>query len=502
FLIAFLANAVLRYRLLDIRWIVGKSLFITAAISVVLWTVTAASFLLANLVGTTVATFTGALIVVVIFKPTWNLLERVFDSLINFGGYDAKKATGEVFDIVRSYGELEELIPRLAEKFTKYFSLQQIAIFIKSENGGHVVGSFLEGFPVTISKKATTLFTLASDGKYNILELEEMEWMQEFGTDKKKAKKEKKWLQIFQQLEIETLIPLVVEDKIVGVMVFGKRRFEGAMHSRDINFLNLVRAGISPAFENAAKFAQIKELYEQLKEVDQAKTEFISIVSHRFRTPLSAIRWNIETIMEMPICKASKDCSQALDDAYDRTLFLNETLDRLFDSLAIESGKLKLKKQEINSKELFGEAASKFKNQCLSKEVHCTTSIGDFPLAVDVERIRSTCRSLLTNALQYTAAKGTVSLKVSKEGHMVKIEISDTGIGVPEEAKDKIFEKFYRAQNAIHTYTDGQGLGLYLAKRIVEIHHGKISFVSELGKGTKFTILLPLGAEKKKTKKS
>ncbi len=500
FLLVFLANAVLRYRLLDLKWIVGKSIFISAIISLVLWVIIAVNFLLADLVGTTVALCTGALFVVVIFKPLWAFLEKVFDSLIDFGGYDAKKATEEVFNIVRSHGELEDLMPRLAEKFEKYFALQQIAFFIVSENGGHIVGDHISGFRTSIKKKAKDLLTLSREADFAILEHEEMEWTQQFSTNKKRISREKKWLQVFHESEIETLIPLVVEDVLVGVMVFGKRRFEAAMHSRDINFLNLIRAGISPAFENAAKFAQIKELYEQLKEVDKAKTEFISIVSHRFRTPLSAIRWNVETVMELPMCKKSDECSQALGDAYDRTLFLNETLDRLFDSLAIESGKLKLKKEVISSQELFSEVASQFKNQCSMKKLNCTTAISNFSLDCDKDRVRSACKSLLTNAIQYTPQSGKVSLRVSKEGNNAKIVVADSGIGIPGNVRNKIFEKFFRAQNAIHTFTDGQGLGLYLVKKVVDLHHGKISFVSKTDKGTTFTVLIPLSKAKKSKK--
>lgn len=500
FLIVFLTNAVLRYRLLDIRWIVGKSLFVTAAISIVLWVVISVSFLLSELVGSTAATFTGALIVVLIFKPVWNFLEKIFDSLIDFGGYDSDSATEEVFAIVRSYGELKDLMPKLSERFSEYFSLQEIAFFIKDGEKNKVIGQHVEGFSTALATKATKLFSIAKAAKYEILERTEMEWIQEFGQKKNEKKKQAKWLEVFKKHDIDTLIPLTVEKKLVGVMVFGKRRYEQAMHGRDITFLNLVRAGISPAFENAVKFAQIEGLYVQLKEVDKVKSEFISVVSHRFRTPLSAIRWNVETALESPSCAKSMECTQSLEDAHNRTLFLTDTLDRLFDSLAIESGKFKLAKEIISTKKVFSEIGKFLTKQCKERGLTCTADIAGFTLEGDEKRLQSVCKTLVSNAMQYTDAPGSINFVVKKQGDKAVIQVEDTGIGIPEKSRDKVYDKFFRAQNAIHAYTDGQGLGLYFAKKIIELHKGDIDFVSQEGEGTTFTIKLPLNSKKRKRK--
>ena len=100
--------------------------------------------------------------------------------------------------------------------------------------------------------------------------------------------------------------------------------------------------------------------------------------------------------------------------------------------------------------------------------------------------------SLLLNAIKYTPAGGTISVRAEPHGESVIIEITDTGIGIPPDEQPRIFEEFYRASNARQMEPDGDGLGLSLVKRIVELHHGTIGFSSELGRGTTFRIVLPL----------
>lgn len=223
----------------------------------------------------------------------------------------------------------------------------------------------------------------------------------------------------------------------------------------------------------------------------EAKASLINVFSHRFRTPLSALRWNLENAIEQLPKNTKVEIKSSLKDGYNRTLFLIETLDRLVESLEIEGGTLKIKSKEFNIKSVLEPLIDSFKERCVEHDIKFDVKIISCTLMGDEKRIIAICKSLLSNALQYTMEGGEISFCVHPKGDHVCIEVSDNGIGVPERSKRKIFNQFYRADNALFTFPDGQGLGLYFCKKVVELHGGSIKMKSKVNEGTTFNIVLP-----------
>ena len=500
FLIFFLLNAVTRYRLLDIKWILGKSFFISLIIGGIVGVVGSIVFIASDVFNAEIGFIIGAFVVAIFIKPVWEFLERVFSRVINFGGYEPGAATEELFNIVRTEGELGLLVDKLLERFAKYFAAEEAAIIIYQPDSTKIAMGKCKGYKKLCSQRsATELGRLAKQLDLQILEKNELIWLQRFGKSRNGLKKkEQKVLKEMEKSGIETLVPLIVDSHLAGLLILGKRGYDRSLRSSDINFLELVRSGISPALENAAKFEQIKKLYDRLTELDKAKSEFINIVSHRFRTPLSAIRWNLETVLDVYRSRIGKEVTEALTDSQDRTLFLVETLDRLFDSLAIESGKLKLHTDVFDTKDAFETVIKEYKKRCKDHGIKCVTKVESFTAWGDKQRLASILRSITSNALQYTKEGGKISVHVVKEGDRMVFEVTDTGIGIPPAAKKKIYEKFYRAKNAVLTYADGQGLGMFYTKEITDMHGGKIHVDSTLNKGTKVRIEIPIKKTAKK----
>lgn len=489
FLVAFLANAILRYRLLNIRWIIGQSIFFSILVALVIWVVTTTTFLVTNLVDTPVAVAIGALVIVLLYKPLEKGLDKLMDKLVNRGWYDPEEATKELFEIVRQEGAVDRLVQEIGERFESYFSLNDLAIVVLQPEGHKILSQYIIGFEDSVLGSAKQLAEVAGKFNHQILEAGELEWAINYSRSAGEIRRAKKFLPLLRSANVETVIPLVVDDKAIGLMLFGDRRYDRALRDQDIQFLDLIRSGISPALENAAKFAQIKELYEQLAESDRVKTEFISVVSHRFRTPLSALRWNLETVLD-GASRMTKGNREMLQDAQNRTMFLVNTLEGLFDALALESGELKLNKAEFNVKRAFDPIALVYQEKAAEKDIVLSASIQNVRINGDEKRLAHVLDILLANAVQYTE-KGQIQLDVQVIDGKLQIQIEDTGTGIGPKDQAHIFEKFYRGRGAKNQYADGQGLGLYLVKELVRLHKGSVELVSKAGKGTTFTVRLP-----------
>mgnify|MGYP002725558186 CR=1 FL=1 len=229
------------------------------------------------------------------------------------------------------------------------------------------------------------------------------------------------------------------------------------------------------------------------REIDRAKSEFISVASHQLRTPMTGIQWVIERFLKKET-KLSKQGKEYLEDLHTSSVRLSELVDSLLNVSRIESGggvavtpeKLDLIKF---IEDYIGELTPLLakKSIDLKFEDHPES----FEIVSDPKVLRNVMQSIVSNAIEYTPESGSIDITVEKNTD-VMIKIKDTGIGIPEAEQSRMFEKFHRADNAKVVKTDGTGLGLYIAKKATETLGGKIDFISHEGKGTTFYVELPL----------
>jgi PAS domain S-box-containing protein len=237
-----------------------------------------------------------------------------------------------------------------------------------------------------------------------------------------------------------------------------------------------------------------REAEKRVRELDTVKNKFITVVSHQMLTPLSAIRWSLETLIGGTLGKVTPDQENVLRDAHKAD---TEIIDRIGDLVAtmdIEQKKVRLELQKINPHSLidslFIEYAPEIKIKKLKTMFNKQT--GDIKLNADPAILKQALAKIFDNAVKYNREGGEITLTSEMKDNEFILTISDTGIGIPTTDQDKIFTKFYRASNAYTEVQDASGLGLFIAKSLVEAHGGKIWFNSREGEGSNFYISLPI----------
>lgn len=237
------------------------------------------------------------------------------------------------------------------------------------------------------------------------------------------------------------------------------------------------------------------------KEIDKAKTEFVSLASHQLRTPLSTVSWYSEMLLAGDAGDVTADQRKYLEEIYKGNQRMVDLVNTLLDVSRIELGTFLVESKPTNIIRLIQDVISEQKPQINEKKIKFTSSLkNNVPLMhADPKLFRMVIQNLLSNAIKYTPNGGEIKmlLVVDKEKHNIKINVCDTGYGIPKKQQNKIFTKLFRADNVIGKDTEGTGLGLYIVKSIIEQARGKIVFSSEENKGTTFSVTLPLHETKK-----
>ncbi|OGP88792.1 MAG: hypothetical protein A2156_07275 [Deltaproteobacteria bacterium RBG_16_48_10] len=248
--------------------------------------------------------------------------------------------------------------------------------------------------------------------------------------------------------------------------------------------------------------AELERANQDLKRIDQMKSEFVSVASHELRTPLASIKNAVQLILKGKTGEINEAQTKFLSMAERNIDRLTNILNDLLNCSRIESGKIEIKLEDLELKGILESTTSSLKPQADAKSIRLETVLSkNLPLVYgDREKIEQILTNLIGNALKFTPEGGQILISAepyqpSREegtGQMVSVSIKDTGIGISEEHRQAIFEKFYQVEGSLHRSVGGTGLGLAITKGLVETMNGKIWVESELGKGSAFTFSLPV----------
>jgi signal transduction histidine kinase len=230
-----------------------------------------------------------------------------------------------------------------------------------------------------------------------------------------------------------------------------------------------------------------------LIELNRAKDEFISLASHQLRTPATGVKQYLGMVLEGFVGELSDSQRSVLEKANESNERQLRIVSDLLKVAQVDAGKVRLRKAEVDVVSLINDVIKEQREtfEKRRQKIVFQPSKNDVRLHFDRDTIRMVLENMIDNASKYSGEDKTVTVKLADRGNEAQIDIIDNGVGIKPEDQSKLFEKFSRIENPLSTQVGGTGLGLYWAKKIIDLHQGEVTLESAAGKGTKFTIHLP-----------
>jgi len=287
-------------------------------------------------------------------------------------------------------------------------------------------------------------------------------------------------------------VPLLREYQILGGLTVWRRQ-TGEFKPEVVNLLQTFATQSALAIHNARLFREIEEKGHQLELASKYKSQFLASMSHELRTPMNAVLGYTRMLLmnvygELP--EKVKDVHQRIDKSGRHLLGL---INDVLDFSKIEAGQLTLTVNPYSMKDLIQAVVAGTQSLASEKKLPIKVTVpADLPaVSGDERRITQVLLNLVGNAIKFTDA-GEICIHAGRANGEVVVSVSDTGPGIPASDLENIFEEFRQAEGSLAQRKGGTGLGLAIAKKIVEMHGGKIAVESEVGKGSKFSFILPI----------
>lgn len=293
-------------------------------------------------------------------------------------------------------------------------------------------------------------------------------------------------------------------EKLWKTIKIQKKPFVGEVVNKHKNGSNyIVLATISPVLDNDDNilfFVGLERDITKEKNIDRAKSEFVSLASHQLRTPLSAVNWYTEMLLDGDAGKLNKTLQAYVNEIYTGNQRMIDLVGALLNVSRLELGTFMVEPTKQSLQDIGNEVLKELEPLRRSKEITLIKDFEKLPeILVDRKLMYIIFQNLTSNALKYTPEHGQVTISLTKLEKHVQLKVVDNGIGIPIGEQKHIFEKLFRASNAKESVIEGTGLGLYIIKAILDSTGGKITAESEAGKGSTFTVLIPLKGMRAKT---
>ena len=515
-MVSFIAYAIVRYRFMDIRLVIGRGAVYIFSFIVVITLGTLLSYLNTKM-GTPVPMSLAGPIILVIGISLFPLLFRFYEKFaaryFYYTFYSYQKVLTKLGKKLTGILDLEKLNTLIANTLIDTMKLTKVGILLKEvETETHrihkIIGFKEENGLALIKDNFLTLFLEKSKKP---LIYEELSLAIRETPRKREGEELIKLQENMEKIGAEAYLPLLFEDKIIGIIVLGKKISGEPYSTQDIELLINLSNQSAIAFQNARFYREVedlsknlekrvKEQVKQIEKLSQMKSNFLKVVNHQLRTPVSIVKGMLSMMEEGSV--KGKKLKEYIRKAYFSSERLSTILDDILTAQDLVGGEKMLEASPCNIEEIVKIQIKHFKPIAKQKKLKIIfeKSKDIFPLTLAnstmIERIIS---RVIDNAILYTEKgqiKVSLELKKSKDKRFIQISVKDSGIGLTKKDKKNIFKLFHRGEEATSLHPNGSGLGLFIVKNLVELHKGTIKIKSEgRNKGTTFIIRLPVSTE-------
>jgi len=282
----------------------------------------------------------------------------------------------------------------------------------------------------------------------------------------------------------------MVRGEVVGVLEALNKKDHAHYTEEDLTILETLGALAAQAMQNFSLQKKARDTGVELAELERLKTDFIAITSHELRTPLGLILGHATFLREM----AGTEYAEQLDMIIRNATKLKEIVENLSDVDNVQKGAARVRNQKVSLAKIVEDVILTFQDEAKARNITLQSQPGDSPFYLDADEVKLgiALSNLVKNAVQFTEPGGNVTVKVEEEDGYIKVSVIDDGIGITSKDLPRVFERFFQAESHLTRHYGGMGLGLAVARAMIEIHDGRIWVESEEGKGSTFIFLLPV----------
>jgi signal transduction histidine kinase len=285
-------------------------------------------------------------------------------------------------------------------------------------------------------------------------------------------------------------VPMQLHGSVIGVVEALNKRSDVELSWDDVEILSKLATQAAIAINNARLLAQLQDAYDELNELDRMKSDFISIAAHELRTPLSLIL-GYATFLR---ADASGKAKEQVDVVLQSAMRLRSLIDDMVNLREVDAGEASLDLQSFALQELAQAGVQEIGYIAEAKQQTISLALPKEPIVVEADRDKMTLVvvNLLSNAVKFTEQGGRLGIQAGIKDESAWLTVWDTGIGIPRDQRARIFDRFYQVETSLMRRYEGIGLGLAIVKEMIELHHGQVKVESQEGKGSAFTITVPL----------
>ena len=443
-----------------------------------------------------------ALLLAFVFQPIKKLFDSITARIFFHDSYRIDELVDEISRILASSVDLRSILTRTSSRLSEALKSEGIYFVLKNKTRLIQIGEVKSRNRMTFDD-AKRLMDYITENRFKTI------------VDNDLASK-RDWVHRHMvTYKLSILVPLVNDNEVIGLIAISPH-LTGRYTPRDLRLLGTLSNQLIVAIENAMAVQEIKTLNasleqrisnatrelrrsnEQLQKLDETKDEFMSIASHQLRTPLTSIKGHLSMVLEGDAGSVNDEQRHLLQEAFTSSERMVHLIADFLNISRLNTGKFVIEKTEVDMVKLVRQEISVLLPAARARNIKFNMKLPkSLPMMrLDENKVRQVVMNFADNAIYYSNDDSTVDIVLGKEGRAIVYTVTDKGIGVAEADKPMLFHKFFRARNARSKRPDGTGVGLFLAKKVIDGHGGKIIFESTEGKGSTFGFSLPIGGRK------